>query len=105
MDRQALLERAIRTLAQRAGIAQPIFHVLCVSQDSAGIFIMQTTWPDGRAICEAIASAVGSFPKDHYTTCVALLPDLVDAIIRATRTEDAAGVSAENGRSGLATIP
>ena len=90
MDRQALLERAIRTLSQRAGIERPVFHVLCVSQDSAGIFIMQTTWPDGQAICEAIASVVEAFPKDHYTTCVALLPDLVDEILRAARTEDAA---------------
>jgi hypothetical protein len=91
MDRQALLEKAIQTLAQRAGIERPVFHVLCVSQDSAGIFIMQTTWPDGRAICEGISRAVDAFPKDHYTTCVALLPDLVDEIIRAAGTAETAG--------------
>ena len=90
MDRQALLEKAIRTLSRRAGSERPVFHVLCVSQDSAGIFIMQTTWPDGRAICEAITRVVDSFPKDHYTTCIALLPELVDAIILAARPVESA---------------
>jgi hypothetical protein len=90
MDRQALLEQAIRTLARRAGIERPVFHVLCVSQDSAGIFIMQTTWPDGRAICEAITRVVETVPKDHYTTCIALLPELVDAIILAARPAESA---------------
>jgi len=94
MDRRALLEDAIRILAQRAGIARPAFHVISVSQDAAGIFIMQTMWPDGRLICEAIARAVEAFPKDHYTTCVALLPDLVDEIIRASRQDESTGDAA-----------
>ena len=85
MNRKILLEHAITTLAQRAGISRPAFHVMCVSQDLAGLFIMQTMWPQGRLICEAIARAVDIFPKDHYTTCVALLPELVDEIIRAVR--------------------
>jgi hypothetical protein len=83
MDRRALLENAIRVLAQRAGITRPAVHVICVSRDSAGVFIMQTMWPEGRLICEAIGRAVAAFPVDHYTTCVALLPDLVDEIISA----------------------
>lgn len=85
MNRKILLENAITTLAQRAGVIRPAFHVMCVSQDMAGLFIMQTMWPQGRLICEAIARAVAAFPKDHYTTCVALLPELVDEIIRAVR--------------------
>ena len=85
MDRQALLEDAIMILAQRAGITRPTFHVICISRDSAGIFIMQTMWPEGKLICEGIARAVASFPTDHYTTCIALLPDLVDEIIAAAR--------------------
>ena len=85
MDRRALLEQSIMALAQRAGVERPVFHVTSVSQDAAGIFLMQTRWPDGQAICEAIARVVGTFPKDHYTTCVALLPDVIDQIILAAR--------------------
>lgn len=86
MDRQTKLVKAIRTLAQRAGIAQPVFHVTCVSQDPDGIFIMQTMWPQGKQLCEALATAVEAFPADHYTTCVALLPGMVDEIIAAAGT-------------------
>ena len=85
MNRQELLKDAIGTIAQRAGIERPVFHLTSVSQDCAGLFIMQTTWPEGRLICEKIAHAVTGFPKDPYTTCVALLPDLVDEIIRVAR--------------------
>jgi hypothetical protein len=88
MNRQELLNDAIRTIAQRAGIEQPVFHLTSVSQDSAGIVIMQTMWPEGRVICEKIASAVAAFPKDPYTSCVALLPDLVDEIIRVAQKSD-----------------
>jgi hypothetical protein len=85
MNKQEYLNDAIRTIAQRAGIEQPVFHLTSVSQDAAGVFIMQTMWPDGRLICEKIATAVSGFPKDPYTTCVALLPDLVDEIIWIAR--------------------
>ena len=85
MNRQELLNDAIRTIAQRAGIERPVFHLTSVSQDSAGVVIMQTMWPEGRVICEKIACAVAAFPKDPYTSCVALLPDLVDEIIRVAQ--------------------
>jgi hypothetical protein len=88
MNRQELLQEAIRTIAQRAGIDRPVFHLTSVSQDSAGVFIMQTMWPEGRLICEKIACAVAGFPKDPYTTCVALLPDLVDELIRVAQNSD-----------------
>jgi hypothetical protein len=92
MDRQELLNGAIRTIAQRAGVDRPVFHLTSVSQDAAGVFIMQTEWPGGRLICEKIAQAVNGFPKDPYTTCVALLPDLVDEIICvAQRDGDGSG--------------
>src|SRR5690348_3668038 len=91
MDRQALLEQSIMALAQRAGVERPVFHVISVSQDSAGIFLMQTCWPDGQSICEALARAVDAFPKDHYTTCVALLPEVVDQIICAARERQPSG--------------
>ena len=85
MNRQELLKDAIRTIAQRAGIERPVFHLTSVSQDSAGVVIMQTMWPEGRLICEKIACVVAGFPKDPYTSCVALLPDLVDEIIRVAQ--------------------
>lgn len=81
MSRQKYLNDAIRTIAQRAGVDRPVFHLTSVSRDSAGVFIMQTESPGGRLICEKMAQAVSGFPKYHYTTCVALLPDLVDEII------------------------
>jgi hypothetical protein len=85
MNKYELLKDAILTIAQRAGIERPEFHLTSVSRDSAGVFIMQTTWPDGRLICEKIAREVAGFPKDPFTTCVALLPDLVDEIIWIAR--------------------
>ena len=85
MNRQELLKDAIATIAQRAGVERPVFHLTSVSQDSAGIVIMQTTWPEGRLICDKIAHAVTGFPTDPYTSCVALLPDLVDEIICVAR--------------------
>ena len=92
MDRQELLEGAIRTIAQRAGLDRPVFHLTSVSQDAAGVFILQTEWPGGRLICEKIAESVNGFPRYPYTTCVALLPDLVDKIIWvAQRDGNAAG--------------
>jgi hypothetical protein len=91
MNKQELLKDAIGTIAQRAGIERPVFHLTSVSQDSAGIFIMQMTWPEGWLICEKIACAVAGFPKDPYTTCVALLPDLVDEIIRVAQKNNDEG--------------
>ena len=88
MNRQELLKDAIATIAQRAGIERPVFHLTSVSQDSNGVVIMQTMWPDGRLICEKIACVVAGFPKDPYTTCVALLPDLVDELIRIAQKSD-----------------
>ena len=88
MNRQELLKDAIATIAQRAGIERPEFHLTSVSQDSNGVVIMQTMWPDGRLICEKIACVVAGFPRDPYTTCVALLPDLVDELIRIAQKSD-----------------
>ncbi len=92
MNKYEHLNDAIRTIAQRAGVDQPVFHLTSVSRDAAGLFILQTQWPEGRLIREKIAQAVHGFPKDPYTTCVALLPDLVEEIICvAQRDGHAAG--------------
>jgi hypothetical protein len=101
MNKHQLLQDAIRMIAQRAGIATPAFHLTSVSQDSAGVFIMQTMWPDGGVICEQLARAVTGFPRDPHTSCVALLPDMVDQIISAARR--AAGDGHHDAR--VAEIP
>ncbi|HEX4985323.1 MAG TPA: hypothetical protein VFV71_04535 [Burkholderiales bacterium] len=85
MNRRDILRRAIHRIAQRAGIGQPAFHLTSVSRDDAGVFIMQTDWPQGRLICESIARVVPGFPRAPSTTCVALLPELVDEIIRVAQ--------------------
>jgi hypothetical protein len=98
MNKHELLQDAIQTIAQRGGIERPEFHLTSVSQDSAGVFILQTMWPDGRMICEKMAREVTGFPKDPFTTCVALLPELVDEIIRAAqKSGDQAGNAASVG--------
>jgi len=97
MNRQGFLNDAIRTIAQRAGIERPIFHITSVSQDAAGVFIMQTTWPQGKLICETMAGVVAGFPKEPFTTCVALLPDLVDEIIWAAQNGDEKPRAAASG--------
>ena len=98
MNRQEFLQDAIRTIAQRAGIQRPVFHITSVSRDSAGVYIMQTTWPEGRLLCEGISRAVAAFPRHHDTTCVALLPELVDEIIFAARQGDRANGGAAAGK-------
>jgi hypothetical protein len=101
MNRQEFLNDAIRTIAQRSGIERPEFHLTSVSQDLAGVFIMQTTWPEGRLICEKIASAVAGFPKYPYASCVALLPDLVDEIIRAARSPESFATDSAAALTGI----
>ena len=83
MNKQELLQRALHVIAARAGIEQPVFHLTSVSQDAAGVFIMQTAWPEGKCMCNVIARAVNGFPSDPFTYCIPLLPELVDEIIRA----------------------
>jgi hypothetical protein len=89
MNKHEVLRESIDTLVRRAGITQPVFHLTSVSRDDAGVFIMQTTWPEGRLICDSLAKAVAGFPPDPFTTCVALLPDLVEEIIgEAKKSQD-----------------
>lgn len=87
MNKQDLLQQALHTIAARAGIEQPVFHLTSVSRDAAGVFIMQTAWPEGKGMCNVIACAVHGFPRDPFTSCIPLLPDLVDEIIRAANGE------------------
>jgi predicted ATP-grasp superfamily ATP-dependent carboligase len=84
MTTRELLEEAIRAIIRRAGITNTnAFRLICVSGGNEGLFIMDTLWPEGRRIYQAIGRAVERFPDDTYTSCVALLPDMVEAIINA----------------------
>ena len=83
MNKQELLQQALHVITGRAGIEDPVFHLTSVSQDAAGVFIMQTAWPEGKRMCNVIARAVNGFPRDPFTSCIPLLPELVDEIIRA----------------------
>jgi hypothetical protein len=87
MNKQDSLQQALHIIAARAGIEQPVFHLTSVSRDAAGVFIMQTAWPEGKGVCNVIARAVHGFPRDPFTSCIPLLPELVDEIIRAANGE------------------
>lgn len=87
MNKQDSLQQALHIIAARAGIEQPVFHLTSVSRDAAGVFIMQTAWPEGKGMCNVIARAVNGFPRDPFTSCIPLLPELVDEIIRAANGE------------------
>lgn len=82
MNRQALLTEAITTIARHSGIKRPVFQLTCVSPNATGFYLMQT---EARQMWEKIASAVSGFPADPQTSCVALMPDMVDEIIRASQ--------------------
>lgn len=88
MTRKELLENAIRMITQRAGIPETDqFHVTQVSQDSGGVYLMQVTWPEGVRVCEEVRRTVASFPAITYSSCVPLLPEVVDEIIMVGRPE------------------
>jgi len=84
MAKKELLEDAIKRIVRRAGIRkQGAFHLTLVSSGTDGIYVMDTIWPEGPEIYRAINRAVGRFPAEAYTTCIALLPDMVNEIIAA----------------------
>jgi hypothetical protein len=84
MAKKELLEDAIKRIVRRAGLRKEgAFHLTLVSSGTDGIYIMDTIWPEGPEIYRAINRVVGRFPAQAYTTCIALLPDMVDEIIAA----------------------
>lgn len=88
MTRKELLENAIRMITQRAGIHEPDqFHVTQVSRDPGGVYLMQVTWPEGARVCEEVRRTVASFPVITYSSCVPLLPEVVDEIIMVGRPD------------------
>lgn len=82
MTRKELLENALRMITQRAGIREAgQFHVTQVSEDANGLFLMEVTLPDGLQLYEAVGRDVPGFPADACSSCVPLLPHVVDEII------------------------
>jgi hypothetical protein len=90
MTRTEQLEDAIRTITNQAGIEiSGTIHLTPVSQDSNGVFIMDIMWPQGRRVCEQIKRYAKGFPSVTYSSCVALLPDVVDEIIAGAQRASA----------------
>jgi hypothetical protein len=88
MDKKELLENSLRVLTRRAGIDDPgPFHLTPASQDAAGVYIMEVTWPEGRRMCEEVRRVVAGFPAISYASCFPLLPEVVDEIIEVARPE------------------
>lgn len=82
MTKKELLQNAIKTISRRAGIDEPHpFHVTQISQDPDGVYLMQVTWPEAKRVCEEVRRTVASFPVITYSSCVPLLPEVVDEII------------------------
>jgi len=88
MTRKELLENAIRMITQRAGMLEPDqFHVTQISQDPAGVYLMQVSLPDGKRVCEEVRRTIASFPAVIDSSCVPLLPAVVDEIIMMARPD------------------
>lgn len=86
MTRKELLENAIRMITQKAGILEPHqFHVTQISQDPRGFYLMQVSLPDGKRVCEEVRRTISSFPAVTDSSCVPLLPEVVDEIISVAR--------------------
>ncbi len=82
MTRKELLENALRMITQRAGIRDAgQFRVTQVSGDADGLFLMEVTLPDGLQLYGAVGRDVPGFPADACSSCVPLLPHIVDEII------------------------
>jgi hypothetical protein len=84
MTKSEQLEEAIRNIAERAGLGnQGVFHLTPLSRDSAGLCIMEIMRPEGAKLCDEIRQLVADFPCVTDVSCVPLLPEVGDKIIRA----------------------
>ena len=90
MTKKELLEESIIKITKQAGLeASGRFHLTLVSRDSGGLFIMEVMSPDRKRLCEEVKRAVTGFPPDSESSCIALLPEVVDEIILAAQSEPA----------------
>ena len=90
MTKKRLLEEAIIKITQQAGLETiGTFHLTSVSHDSSGLFIMEVMRPERKRLCEAVKRAVAGFPSDPESSCIVLLPEVVDQIIHAAQSDPA----------------
>jgi len=90
MTETELLEESIVKITKRAGLeTSGMFHLTSVSRDHGGLFIMEVMWPERKRLCEEVKRAVTGFPPDSESSCIALLPEVVDEIILAAQSEPA----------------
>jgi len=90
MTKKELLKESIVKITKRAGLeTSGMFHLTSVSRDSGGLFIMEVMSPDRKRLCEEVKRAVTGFPPDSESSCIALLPEVVDEIILAAQSEPA----------------
>ena len=75
-------------ITQRAGMLEhDQFHVTQISQDPGGVYLMQVSLPDGKRVCEEVRRTIASFPAVADSSCVPLLPEVVDEIIMFARPD------------------
>lgn len=86
MTRKDLLENALHRIAQRAGLDESrSFRVKQVSPDGEGLYLLELDLPASESVCEALGREVPDFPGDGQSTCIALLPHVVDRIIASAQ--------------------
>ena len=87
MTKKDLLENSIVKISKQAGLEMSgTFHLTPVSRDPGGLFIMEVMRPGRKRLCEAIKRVVTGFPPDPESSCIVLLPELVDEIILAAQS-------------------
>src|SRR6266850_3972531 len=90
MTKKELLEESIIKITKQAGVeTSGTFHLTSVSRDHGGLFIMEVMGPERKRLCEEVRRAVAGFPSDTESGCIVLLPEVVDEIILAARSEPA----------------
>jgi hypothetical protein len=87
MTEKDLLENSIVKISKQAGLEMSgTFHLTPVSRDPGGLFIMEVMRPGKKHLCEAIRRVVRGFPRDTESSCIVLLPQVVDEIILAAQS-------------------
>ena len=98
MTKKDLLENSIVKISKQAGLEMSgTFHLTPVSRDPGGLFIMEVMRPGKKRLCEAIRRVVTGFPRDTESSCIVLLPQVVDEIILAAQS----GPAIRKSRAGI----
>jgi hypothetical protein len=87
MTKRELLEKSIINIAKQAGLEMSgTFHLTSVSRDPGGLFIMEVMRLERKRLCDAVKRVVTNFPPDTGSSCIVLLPKVVDEIILAAQS-------------------